>query len=95
MIKMGVNDFVDKHGRRMSIEELSDFCKLHFDDFQFIDLISKYSQQKVALVKDASQHTNQVTLGQGQEENKESAKLENQYTTYVSPDKLNYLYDII
>ena len=42
-IKVAMNEFKKSNGRRMSLEELTDFCKLEFEDFKFIDtLISFY-----------------------------------------------------
>jgi hypothetical protein len=38
-IKVAVNDFLESKGRRMSIEELIEFCKLEFEDFKLIDFI--------------------------------------------------------
>lgn len=41
-IKVAVNEFKKQNGRRMSIEELSEFCKLEFDDFKFIDIFVSF-----------------------------------------------------
>lgn len=38
-IKVAMIEFKKSNGRRMSIEELADFCKLEFEDFKFIDTL--------------------------------------------------------
>lgn len=39
-----MSEFHLMKGRRMSVEELIDFCKLQFEDFKFIDSIIRYSK---------------------------------------------------
>lgn len=41
-IKVAVAEFKKSNGRRMAIEELTDFCKLEFEDFKFIDILVQY-----------------------------------------------------
>ncbi len=44
-IKVAVNDFLESKGRRMSIEELIEFCKLEFEDFKLIDFIVQFCKE--------------------------------------------------
>ena len=45
-LKTQVTQFREGKGRRMSIEELQDYCKTLFQDFKFIDMLVKFLKEE-------------------------------------------------
>ena len=78
--------FIDNKSRKMSIEEMIDYCKTLFSDRNFIDMVAKFC------VEDGDREKLKIRNVQNQDENKEALKEnENSYTIYISCDKINLL----
>lgn len=92
-IKVAATEFKKTNGRRMSVEELTDFCKLEFEDFKFIDILVHYCKDP-----DTGHeiHNKEVDeQGKTRDYKKDNCDLENPYVSYVSLDKIYKLYDIL
>ena len=85
-VKEAVNDFVEKRGRRISLEELIEICKLHLNDFKMIDQLCQYG-------KDRSMPTPKPAADKTTGTDQEQA--ENSYTQYIVTEKINMLCEIV
>ena len=77
----------------MAIEELTEFCKLEFDDFKFIDIFMQFCKDP-----ETGYEAHNVKLddeGKVRDYEKDNYKLETAYTSYISIEKIFRLYDIL
>ena len=92
-VKVAVAEFKKQNGRRMSIEELTEFCKLEFDDFKFIDLFVQFCKDPNTGME--AQNVKQSEDGKVRDYEKDNYKLETAYTAYISIEKVSRVYDIL
>ena len=78
----------------MSVEEASDLCKVHFDDFKFIDHLVSYLKEKLSIKKGQGKDGQTTLIEKETEAQSEKSGLENQYTVYVSAERMSMLVDI-
>ena len=93
-IKLACNEFLEKRQRRMSIEEAIDICKVHFDDFKFIDHFVNFLKDKPTFKNGPAKDGQATLVNKEGEAQSERSGLENQYTVYVSAERLSNLVEI-
>lgn len=77
----------------MSIEELTEFCKLEFDDFKFIDQLVSFCKDPETGME--AHNVQKSEDGKVRDYEKDNYKLETAYTAYMSIEKIYRLYDIL
>ena len=87
MLSSTIKDYKAKLNRRLSFQELTDFCKVHFDDYQFIDQIAQFAAEKTSTVQSNDKPELEVTAN--------DPKLENGFTQYISLDKIKNLCNVV
>lgn len=93
-IKVAITEFKKSNGRRMSLEELADFCKLEFEDLKFIDIFVHFCKDPETGQEAHNMEVDPET-GKVRDYTSDNCMLENPYTSYVSIDKIYKLYDIL
>lgn len=92
-IKVAILEFKKSNGRRMSLEELTDFCKLEFEDFKFIDTLIHFYRDPSSGKEAQNDEKGDEPPVRDQES--DNHQLEKPYTNYASIDQITRLYDIL
>lgn len=80
-LRNGVIKFLETKNRKMSLEEMVDYCRTLFADRKFCDMLTKFCAE--AGEKEDPQHEN------------EQNDLEKSYTTYISLEKLSFVKEVL
>lgn len=91
LLAVTIKDCQAKMKRRMSFQELTDICKVHFDDYQFIDQLANFAAEEKATAEASEKEGTPASV----DAEKPDPKLENGFTMYINLNKIKTLCDIV
>ena len=97
-LSLTVREYMAKMNRRMSFQELADTCKVHFDDYQFIDQVAHFAAESNPTVEPsvaAASEKEKPATASKDDEPSTNPKLENGFTLYINLTKIKTLCDIV